>query len=75
MVAFKSTSIPEIVYKKEFLASTTDEFIENIEMVSNVLSKELRIETRNFVVNNFSWNKTFKNLFDLYQSLYFSNWF
>ncbi len=69
VVAFNSGPIPEIVYKKEFLADSDSQFIQNIENVSKILSKKLRSEIRNFTIKNFSWDKTFSNLFKIYREL------
>ncbi|HGJ63871.1 TPA: glycosyltransferase [bacterium] len=70
VVAFNKTSIPEIIYCKDFLAESEDDFIQKIEIVSNILSNRLRNDIRSFAIENFSWEKTFRNLFSIYYKLY-----
>ncbi len=70
VVAFNRTSIPEIVYNKDFLAENENDFIQNIENVSAILSNKLKSDIRDFAIENFSWDKTFKNLLSIYYELY-----
>ncbi len=70
VVAFKKTSIPEIVYNCNFLAETEDDFVRKIEYVSSILSSKLRNDIREFSIKSFSWEKTFKNLISIYYELY-----
>lgn len=70
VVAFNRTSIPELVYNKDFLVEDEDDFIQKINNVSNILSNELRNNIRNFAVENFSWEVTFRNLFAVYHELH-----
>jgi len=70
VVAFNRTSIPEIVFSKGFLAETEDDFIQKIVDVSNILTNRLRNDVRDFSMENFSWEKTFRNLFSIYHDLY-----
>lgn len=69
VVALEHTSIPEVVYRKEFLAKDTQDFADKIQIVSNILCEKFRREIRDFSVNNFSWDKTFEKLFYIYQEL------
>jgi len=70
VIAYNKTSIPEIVYSKEFLAENEEDFIQKIEVISRILSNKLRNDIRDFAVENFSWEMTFKNLFSIYHELY-----
>lgn len=69
VVAFRTASIPEIVFNTNYLASSDEEFVRNIEIVANSLTMELKGKIRNFAIKAFSWEKTFNNLFEVYQEL------
>lgn len=70
VIAFNETSIPEIVYDRSLLAKTKSDFIQKIKDISNVLSDNMRNDIRDFSIKNFSWEKTFNNLFSIYYELY-----
>jgi len=69
VVAFRSTSIPEIVYSRHLLADSGEEFIGSIMCAAASRSPGLRAATRQFIIDHFSWQKTFQNLFAVYQDL------
>jgi len=70
VVAYKTTSIPEVVYYKELLAEDIDNFIKNIELASEYyISQSKRKLLSENIKKYFSWEKTFGNMEKIYQDL------
>ncbi|MDQ7055460.1 MAG: glycosyltransferase family 4 protein [Persephonella sp.] len=74
VVAYKSSSIPEVVYNKELLAESYDDFVKNVEIASNYyLQKSKRHRLSEEIRKSFLWEKTFKNLVSVYREISLDN--
>jgi len=69
VIAYKDVSFPEIVYYKEFLANSKEEFIKNIFTLSKVYNHLDKNLIKNFIKENFSLERNMSHLFYIYQSL------
>ncbi|RMA92514.1 glycosyltransferase family 4 protein [Hydrogenothermus marinus] len=70
VIAYKLGSLPEVVYKKELLVDSKDEFIKMIENASKYyITENIRKEISIFTRNYFSWEKTFNKLLEIYNQL------
>ncbi|GAB6078735.1 glycosyltransferase [Hydrogenobaculum acidophilum] len=69
VVAYNDVSFPEIVYYKEFLANSKEEFVKNILAISKIYPYLNKDPIKNFVKERFSLEKNMAYLFYIYQSL------
>ncbi len=69
VVAFNTASLPEIVVNTNLLANNTDEFIQNIIYAAKLLTPAYRRFISETIKENFSWEKTFNNLAQIYEAL------
>ncbi len=69
VIAYEDVSFPEIVYHKEFLAHSKDEFIKNILTISKVYHFLDKSPIQTFIRQKFSLEKNMALLFYIYQSL------
>ncbi|MGC8650157.1 MAG: glycosyltransferase [Hydrogenobaculum sp.] len=69
VVAYNDVSFPEIVYYKEFLANSKEEFIQNILTLSKVYPYLDKSPIKTFVKERFSLEKNMSHLFYIYHHL------
>ena len=69
VIAYEDVSFPEIVYHKEFLAHSKDEFIKNILTISKVYPFLDKSPIQTFIRQKFSLEKNMALLFYIYKSL------
>jgi len=69
VVAFNTASLPEVVVNTNLLAEDVSEFIRNIIHAEKLLKIPYRYFISNTIKEKFSWNKTFKNLLEVYNNV------
>jgi len=69
VVAYKDVSFPEIVYYKNYLASSKEEFIKNLLILSKTYQHLDKSQIKGFVKERFSLEKNMEELFFIYKSL------